>query len=230
MDLTGFEPPPEVTRLVQAGLARLHGAVPITRQRQYHHRLRNRSPEPADIRGPALRAWEEYPGGGRACSAGGSADPEVLRDRRCQPERDPGGTQRRTHGVWRRRQGRSPEHRGRGERHADHSIRRSRSFTRPSRTGPATSISSPSSTSSKSATAWTARFTRWRRRLATWRCRSFPASRSWPISTSPSAACRRMGASRRPSPGDRSTSVSRRCRRNLARASCCACWTARRST
>jgi type IV pilus assembly protein PilB len=30
VDLTGFEPPIEVTRLVQAGLARLHGAVPIS--------------------------------------------------------------------------------------------------------------------------------------------------------------------------------------------------------
>jgi type IV pilus assembly protein PilB len=30
VDLTGFEPTQEVTRMVQAGLARLHGAVPIT--------------------------------------------------------------------------------------------------------------------------------------------------------------------------------------------------------
>ena len=29
VDLTGFEPPPEITRMVQAGLARLHGAIPI---------------------------------------------------------------------------------------------------------------------------------------------------------------------------------------------------------
>ena len=63
------------------------------------------------------------------------------------------------------------------------------------RSTPATCTSSRSKTNSASASRPTACCTKWCRRRATWRSPSRPASRSWRISTSPSAACRRTAAS-----------------------------------
>ena len=73
-----------------------------------------------------------------------------------------------------------------------------------------------------SATGWTACCARSPRCRTAWRWASRAASRSWPTSTSPSAACRRTGASASPSPGGRSTCASRPCRRCTARRSSCA--------
>ena len=63
---------------------------------------------------------------------------------------------------------------------------------------------------------------------ASGRRRSSAVSRSWPSSTSPSAASRRTGAFGCVCRIARSTCASPRCRRCAAKASCCACSTKRR--
>ena len=86
VDLTGFEPPPEVVRLVQAGLARLHGAVPISASGDTITVCLTDPLNPQIAEDLRFALGKEYPGRRRASAADRGADPEKLWHGRCQPE------------------------------------------------------------------------------------------------------------------------------------------------
>ncbi len=86
VDLTGFEPRRRRGAPGPGGPRPAAWGDPHLRQRRYDHRLPHRSAQSPGRRGPAIRAWQEHPGGRRAHPPGRGIDPEVLRHRRRQPQ------------------------------------------------------------------------------------------------------------------------------------------------